>query len=305
MPIDENLKSQVLEILQSISAQSADAASQLLNTQTSLTIGEFTESLTQSGQVNVTEPSICLSASSTHGEISVILNSTTASALAAQMMGAEPTEELDDTQKEALSSLVSQSFANTSIEGLSEFTLTVLDPANPDSLNITAPSSEMTAVKVTISLEGGISSELNLEFSIDLASALTSGDTENSEKGTLNDERNSSVSDTDFAEIQDHSIAGEVDEEKNLNLLMDIRMGMIVELGRAEMHLKDILKLTKGSIIELDRLSGEPVDLFVNNKLIARGEVVVIDDNFGLRITQLAGTKGAKVDGMELLTASD
>ena len=55
------------------------------------------------------------------------------------------------------------------------------------------------------------------------------------------------------------------------------------------MPLKDILKLTKGSVIELDRLSGEPVDLFVNNKLVARGEVVVIDDNFGLRITQLAG----------------
>jgi flagellar motor switch protein FliN/FliY len=55
------------------------------------------------------------------------------------------------------------------------------------------------------------------------------------------------------------------------------------------MQLRDILKLTKGSVIELDRLSGEPVDLFVNNKIIARGEVVVIDDSFGLRITQLAG----------------
>jgi flagellar motor switch protein FliN/FliY len=62
------------------------------------------------------------------------------------------------------------------------------------------------------------------------------------------------------------------------------------------MHLKDILKLTKGSIIELDRLSGEAVDLFVNNKLIARGEVVVIDDNFGLRITQLAGNNVSASD---------
>ena len=55
------------------------------------------------------------------------------------------------------------------------------------------------------------------------------------------------------------------------------------------MQLRDILKLTKGSVIELDRLAGEPVDLFVNNKIIARGEVVVIDDSFGLRITQFAG----------------
>ena len=78
-------------------------------------------------------------------------------------------------------------------------------------------------------------------------------------------------------------------EKKNLNLLLDIKLGLIVELGRSEMQLRDILKLTKGSVIELDRLSGEPVDLFVNNKIIARGEVVVIDDSFGLRITQLAG----------------
>jgi flagellar motor switch protein FliN len=82
-------------------------------------------------------------------------------------------------------------------------------------------------------------------------------------------------------------------------------MGMIVELGRAEMPLKDILKLTKGSIIELDRLSGEPVDLFVNNKLIARGEVVVIDDNFGLRITQLAGTKNNTASELGLTSVAD
>jgi flagellar motor switch protein FliN/FliY len=88
----------------------------------------------------------------------------------------------------------------------------------------------------------------------------------------------------------DHTVnSAEIYEKKNLNLLLDIKLGLIVELGRSEMQLRDILKLTKGSVIELDRLSGEPVDLFVNNKIIARGEVVVIDDSFGLRITQLAG----------------
>jgi flagellar motor switch protein FliN/FliY len=103
------------------------------------------------------------------------------------------------------------------------------------------------------------------------------------------DETIGDVFGADFSEIVNSHNPEEVDEKKNLNLLMDIRLGLIVELGRSEMHLKEILKLTKGSIIELDRLSGEPVDLFANNKLIARGEVVVIDDNFGLRITQLAG----------------
>lgn len=308
MPIDENLKSQVLELINSSSTQVADAASQLLNSPATLTVSDFTDSLTESGQINITEPSVNLSASTAHGNISVIIDLSTALALAAQMMGAEATEELDDTQKEALSSLVTQSFTSSglSLEGLSEFSLTLLDPANPDTLKIEAPASEMTAVKISLSLESGLSSELTLEFSLDLANALAdSNNSEASENATINDERNSSVSGTDFAEINGDNQVGVVDEEKNLNLLMDIRMGMIVELGRAEMHLKDILKLTKGSIIELDRLSGEAVDLFVNNKLIARGEVVVIDDNFGLRITQLAGTKGAKVDGMELLATGD
>lgn len=306
MPIDENLKSQVLGVIDSSSAQVADAASQLLNSQTTLTVSDLTDSLTQSGQVAVTEASVILSAGSAQGNISVIMNLSTALALAAQMMGAEATEELDDTQKEAITSLVSQSFASSglSIEGLSDFSLTVLDPANPDSLAIEAPSSEMTAAKISLSLETGLSSEITLEFSVDLANLLAEG-SDSTEETTLNGKDNSSVSGTDFAEITGDAPTGVVDQEKNLNLLMDIRMGMIVELGRAEMHLKDILKLTKGSIIELDRLSGEPVDLFVNNKLIARGEVVVIDDNFGLRITQLAGTKGSKVDGVELLTTGD
>jgi flagellar motor switch protein FliN/FliY len=98
-----------------------------------------------------------------------------------------------------------------------------------------------------------------------------------------------SVSEVEFAQMNHTVNSAEIYEKKNLNLLLDIKLGLIVELGRSEMQLRDILKLTKGSVIELDRLSGEPVDLFVNNKIIARGEVVVIDDSFGLRITQLAG----------------
>jgi flagellar motor switch protein FliN/FliY len=98
-----------------------------------------------------------------------------------------------------------------------------------------------------------------------------------------------SISEVEFAQMNHTVNSAEIYEKKNLNLLLDIKLGLIVELGRSEMQLRDILKLTKGSVIELDRLSGEPVDLFVNNKIIARGEVVVIDDSFGLRITQLAG----------------
>ncbi|UVI32507.1 flagellar motor switch phosphatase FliY [Paenibacillus spongiae] len=76
-------------------------------------------------------------------------------------------------------------------------------------------------------------------------------------------------------------------EESNLNLLLDIPLKVTVELGRTQKQIKDILELSQGSIIELDKLAGEPVDILVNNKLIAKGEVVVIDENFGVRVTDI------------------
>lgn len=77
------------------------------------------------------------------------------------------------------------------------------------------------------------------------------------------------------------------DEHRNLDLVMDVTLNLTVELGKTELSIKDVLELTRGSVIELDRVAGEPVDLMANGKLIAKGEVVVIEDNFGLRITSI------------------
>lgn len=74
---------------------------------------------------------------------------------------------------------------------------------------------------------------------------------------------------------------------KNLELVMDVKLSLTVELGRTELPIKKVLELTRGSVIELDKIAGEPVELFANGKLIAKGEVVVIEDNFGLRITSI------------------
>jgi len=78
---------------------------------------------------------------------------------------------------------------------------------------------------------------------------------------------------------------GEVNQ--NLNLVMDVKLELTVELGRTVIPIKNVLELTRGSIIELDKVAGEPVELYANGKLIAKGEVVVIEDNFGLRITSI------------------
>ena len=80
---------------------------------------------------------------------------------------------------------------------------------------------------------------------------------------------------------------GVVQESGNISLLMDVFMEMTVELGRTKKLIRDILGMGEGTIIELDKLAGEPVDILVNQKLIAKGEVVVIDENFGVRVTEI------------------
>jgi flagellar motor switch protein FliN/FliY len=97
--------------------------------------------------------------------------------------------------------------------------------------------------------------------------------------------RNVNVNPVQFANFQGGGFAQ--GDETNLNLLLDIPLKVTVELGRTQKQIKDILELSQGSIIELDKLAGEPVDILVNNKLIAKGEVVVIDENFGVRVTDI------------------
>lgn len=77
----------------------------------------------------------------------------------------------------------------------------------------------------------------------------------------------------------------------SMELLGDVEIELSVELGRRDMPLQDILRLTNGSIVELDKLAGEPLQIYANNRLVAEGEAVVIDDQFGIRITRLASTE--------------
>ena len=87
-----------------------------------------------------------------------------------------------------------------------------------------------------------------------------------------------------FAPLTPLGVTG---NEGNIGLIMDVPLQVTVELGRTKKLIRDILELSTGSVIELDKLAGEPVDILVNGKLLAKGEVVVIDENFGVRITDI------------------
>jgi flagellar motor switch protein FliN/FliY len=87
-----------------------------------------------------------------------------------------------------------------------------------------------------------------------------------------------------FAPLQESDM---IHSPQNLDLIMDVPLDVSVELGKAKKSIREILELNQGAIIQLDKLAGEPVDLLVNGKLIAKGEVVVIDENYGIRITTI------------------
>ena len=78
-----------------------------------------------------------------------------------------------------------------------------------------------------------------------------------------------------------------VKKQASVEMFMDVNLQVTVELGRTRMTLRQVLELQKGSVIELDRMAGDLVDVFVNERLIARGEVVVVDDKFGIRVSEL------------------
>jgi len=89
-------------------------------------------------------------------------------------------------------------------------------------------------------------------------------------------------------------VPGVPTQRASLNVLYDVEMTLTAELGRTKLPVRQVLELTPGAVLELDRAAGSPADVMVNGRLIARGEVVVIDEEFGIRITEIArGEDGA------------
>ncbi len=79
-------------------------------------------------------------------------------------------------------------------------------------------------------------------------------------------------------------------ESRGLEFLYDVPLQVSVEVGRSKILLRDLLKMGEGYVIELDKIAGEPLDLYVNNRLIAKGEAVLVDDKFGIRLTEVVST---------------
>ncbi len=105
-------------------------------------------------------------------------------------------------------------------------------------------------------------------------------------------ETQSQIQSVQFSQLTSMGADGTKGEgRRNLDLILDISVPVSVELGHTTMLIKDILALSQGSIVELDKVAGTPVDLFVRGKLLAQGEVVVVEENFGVKITNICGSE--------------
>jgi len=142
--------------------------------------------------------------------------------------------------------------------------------------------------------------ELGITEGANEADALTGGNAKDGAKGSASDQDllaeewaksleaeesgGSSLSEPKFEELKK---GGPAAPARDLDFILDIPLEVTVEIGRAKMLINDLLQIGQGSIIELNRLAGEPLDIYVNQKLIARGEVVVVGEKFGIRITDI------------------
>jgi flagellar motor switch protein FliN/FliY len=119
----------------------------------------------------------------------------------------------------------------------------------------------------------------------DASDVSASEEQEPAATSTPRPEAAATVKETSFTELEARVTNGS--GQRNLDFLMDIPLDVTVELGRSRMLMADLLRLGQGSVVGLDKAAGEPVDILVNQKLMARGEVVVVNDKFGIRLTDI------------------
>lgn len=117
----------------------------------------------------------------------------------------------------------------------------------------------------------------------------------NFEDPSMLSERQAPVEPDDF-KLPDFQQVMQDAQVSSIELLRDVDLDVKIELGRSRMLVEDVLKLSEGSVVELDKLAGDPVDVFVNDRLVARGEVLVLNDNFCVRINEIMA--GVKEEGM-------
>ena len=236
------------------------------------------------------------------GQVFTLVSGDVAKSLAGLTMGMSP-ETLDDEAVHSLQDVFAQMFTGGDSKAESDGGVE-LKSSSPklsavDAGKIGVPEGDYFTVRISMTVEDLAPAEFLMLWPLPLARAIGSsgsatggnsaagGDGLSGLLGGM-DMGGSNVQTAEFGNLvqtADPAITG------NINLLLDVPMEVTVELGRAVKTVQEVLSFGEGSIIELDKLAGEPVNLLVNGKVIAKGEVVVIDENFGVRVTEIVNLK--------------
>lgn len=225
------------------------------------------------------------------------------------MMGeGEAKDSLEDEDIEAFNDLINNS-ASAAAVPLSEESGSKIRFGSMSSSQLDAEGARsaigdsVNVLRLDAAIPDKVSATLILAIPDELASALGSLFGGGSESGDSMDDDLFDFGSDDFSDLGDDAQTAaapstqssdtsfDKDQLRNIDMLMDIDLAVIIRIGSTEIYLKDLLKLGSGSIVELDKKASDPVELVVNNKVIARGEVVVIDSNFGLRINEILSKK--------------
>jgi flagellar motor switch protein FliN/FliY len=178
-------------------------------------------------------------------------------------------------------------------EGTSQADIdTVMDGADGGAVEKTAGTKdapEVEAAPVGLDSEGRPVDELGAAMAAAVAEEKAAAGDPGSSAADL------SVEEVHLPTFDQEALASEVSQP--ISLLHDVELHVKIELGRTRMFVEDVLRLGEGSVVELDRLAGDPVDVYVNSRLVARGEVLVLNDNFCVRVSEIISNTDARLAG--------
>jgi flagellar motor switch protein FliN/FliY len=306
LALQQNEKNNVMEILNQAIQNGQNMISELLGKEVNISVSSI-DSIDASdlnaifSGKNVVAP---VEISDGLGNVALIISENIASIMADLMIGQDgtnPPATLEDLHLSAVTELTNQVIDTIVSNVSSQVSRTMLTtPMEINSIDLS--SSVISGIEGNIIiLEGDISignlgnGKIGLVFSGESVELLKQGPkAEGSTSGFVSDiTAGGGKMEKSAASVQ-NIVTSELQEEKkttvydkSLDIVMDVPLTVTVELGRTEKLVRDVLEMSPGSVIELDKLAGEPVDILVNQKYIAKGEVVVIDENFGIRITDI------------------
>lgn len=289
------------EAIEFLNNHASSTIGQILNKDIQFTISECTELDLDTLRVSMGE-GLFLSLNitlegSVEGAFDIIVSTKDTAVLSDLMMMGDGTAEYTDDHRDAIGEMFNQVMGafTTALgdhcgESVSVKNIEVND-FSFDSPDISFDDTKMVIQNIAISeLEDSV---MAMIIDRDTSEALASkfvkdtggGEITSDESIDFENSYDNDVDDDDDLPVQKNTRVAA--SQKNIDMLLDIEMDIAIELGTTEMSIKKVLELGPGSVVELDRLAGEPVDLLVNSKVVAKGEVVVVDETFAIRIVSL------------------